>query len=215
MRVDRLNVADATVVYPTVNRDHRGHFITTYSTAPLEHGMDDRATEPSTIEFPIAQVSHSRSRRGVARGIHFTTTPPGCAKLVWCAAGAALDFVVDLRVGSPSFGLWDQVTLDPENGCVLSLPVGFGHGYVATADDTVVTYLLSTTYVPDHEQALAFTDPDLALPVPADAEMSQRDANALTVRDWESTGGLPDFDECRRLDDELRARLESGTTLKR
>ena len=206
LRVDRLNVAGAKALYPKVNRDHRGHFVTTYSTAVSERPAA-HDSEPSMSHFLIAQVSHSRSRRGIARGIHFTTTPPGCAKLVWCAAGAALDFVVDLRVGSPTFGTWDQVTLDPEQGCVLSLPVGLGHGYVATADDTVMTYLLSTTYVPEHEQALAFTDADLGLPVPADAEMSERDSNAPTLRDWESHGGLPEFDECQRLDDELRAQL--------
>lgn len=179
-------------------QDDRGHFVTTFSTDP----------EFDALRFPVAQVSQGRSHRGVTRGIHFTSTPPGCAKLVWCSAGAAVDFVVDLRVGSPTFGSVDRVELDAGTATVVCLPVGVGHAYQATADDTVITYLLSTGYVAANEQALAVGDPDLGLelPLPGVGPMSPRDLAAPTLREWQAGGGLPDHATSVRLDQELRAR---------
>ena len=181
-----------------MHQDVRGHFVTTY---PADPGS-------GAARFPVAQVSQGRSHRGVIRGIHFTSTPPGCAKLVWCSAGAAVDFVVDLRVGSPTFGQVDRVELDPGTATIVSLPVGVGHAYQATEDDTVITYLLSTGYVAGNEQALTVHDPDLglALPLPGGGPMSARDLAAPTLRAWQAGGGLPDYPTCVRLDEELRAR---------
>jgi GNAT superfamily N-acetyltransferase len=102
----------------------------------------DRAftTGPAAAGHPLfapAQISHSRSRRGVVRGVHYTATPPGMAKLVHCPQGRALDFIVDLRTGSPAFGRWESVELDPASGRSAYLPVGVGHLFVALEDDEV------------------------------------------------------------------------------
>lgn len=179
---------------PEMHEDSRGHFAT-----PFEAHVKE-------IAFPVAQVSHSTSHRGVVRGVHFTSTPPGCAKLVWCAAGRAVDFIVDLRVGSPTFGVVDRVDLDAATGVAVSLPVGVGHAYQALTDATVITYLLSTRYVADNEQALAVTDPDLALdlPLPDARVCSERDLVAPTLAQWLAQGGLPDYEAACRLDRELR-----------
>lgn len=198
MRIQRLSVNGASILVPDLHQDVRGQFVTTFSTDP---GFD-------ALRFPVAQVSHGRSHRGVTRGIHFTSTPPGCAKLVWCSAGRAVDFVVDLRVGSPTFGHVDRVQLDPGTATIVSLPVGVGHAYQATENDTVITYLLSTGYVADNEQALAVSDPDLGfeLPLPGVGLMSPRDLAAPTLREWQAGGGLPEYSASVQLDQDLRAR---------
>src|SRR5690348_9919813 len=102
MRSTELVVSGAFVFEPEVFHDHRGSFV-----APMQQESLAETTGLST--FPVAQLSLSRSHRGVVRGIHFTCTPPGGAKYVYCTHGRAVEFVVDLRVGSPTFGRWDTV----------------------------------------------------------------------------------------------------------
>ncbi|WP_193608089.1 dTDP-4-dehydrorhamnose 3,5-epimerase family protein [Nocardioides lijunqiniae] len=199
MLIGASRIPGVCMVTPEIFRDDRGHFLSTFSA--------DADVMPPEIAFPVAQVSQSRSRAGVARGIHFTTTAPGCAKLVWCSAGSALDFVVDLRVGSPTFGQVEMVELDPEVGRIVSMPVGVGHAYLATADDTVITYLLSTVYVATNEQSVAISDPDVGLPLPPaqDLVLSERDGAAHSLAWWQDSGGLPEYAESVRLDALLRS----------
>jgi epimerase EvaD len=155
--------------------------------------------------FPVAQASYSVSRRGVVRGVHFTATPPGTAKYVYCPQGRALDIVVDLRVGSPTFGRFDTVMLDREHCPAVYFPVGVGHLYVALEDGTVMNYLLSREYRAENELALAPFDPQLALPIPDDVEpvMSQRDREAPTLAEALAAGLLPDHARCRQIETAL------------
>lgn len=152
--------------------------------------------------FPLAQVSYSVSRRGAVRGLHFTATPPGTAKYVYCPHGRALDIVVDLRVGSPTFGRYDSVVLDRERCPAMYLPVGVGHLFVALEDGTVMNYLLSREYRPENELALAPFDPRLALPIPGDIEpiLSPRDRAAPTLDEALAAGLLPDYVACQRIE---------------
>ncbi|MFD0799888.1 dTDP-4-dehydrorhamnose 3,5-epimerase family protein [Streptomonospora algeriensis] len=148
--------------------------------------------------FPVRQASYTRSRRGVIRGLHFTATPPGCAKFVYCPAGKALDMVVDLRVDSPTWGRWDTVTLDPAEPKAVYLPVGVGHGVVSLEDETVVCYLLSAQYVPENELAVSVFDPELDIALPdLPPVQSPRDAGAQSLADAMSRGLLPGFAACR------------------
>jgi epimerase EvaD len=152
--------------------------------------------------FAVAQVSYSVSRRGVVRGVHFSVTPPGTAKYVYCPQGRALDIVVDLRVWSPTFGRFDTVVLDREHCPAVYFPVGVGHLFVALEDDTVMNYLLSQEYRPENELALAPFDPQLALPIPDDVEpvLSRRDRDAPTLAEALAAGLLPDYAACRRIE---------------
>lgn len=156
--------------------------------------------EALTRDFSIAQVSESRSSKGVARGIHFATTPPGSAKLVWCASGRAVDFLVDLRQGSPTMGVVDTVELVP--GRVVVVPTGVGHAYQATEDDTVIVYLISSPYVAANEQSVSIVDPDIGieLPLPHAPQLSARDTEADTLATWLERGGLPRYEDCVELD---------------
>ena len=149
--------------------------------------------------FTVAQTNHSQSRRGVVRGIHFTVTPPGCAKYVYCAQGAALDIVVDIRIGSPTFGKWDAVEVDPQHFRSVYFPIGVGHVFVALQDNTVMSYMISGEYVPENELALFPLDPELDLPLPKDVQLvlSERDRMALTLAEAEQQGLLPQYDKCK------------------
>src|SRR5262249_29186701 len=131
----------------------------------------------------VAQANHSVSRAGVIRGGHFADVPPGQAKYLYCPRGALLDVVVDLRVGSPTFGAHHAVRLDSESYRAIYLAEGLGHAFCALADDTVASYLCSTPYNPAAERTVNPLDPELALPWPADLTqiLSERDAAAPTL----------------------------------
>jgi 5-epimerase len=192
--VRELKVAGAFEFTPKVFPDDRGRFVDSFQLPVF--------TEAVGHPFPLAQASHSRSRRGVVRGVHFTAAPPGMAKYVHCTGGKALDFVVDLRVGSPTFGRWDSVLLDQEHLRSTYLPAGVGHAFVALEDDTTMVYLMSGGYVPQNEHAVSPLDPELALPLGVSGEpiMSPRDRHAPTLAEATRLGILPDYRTSLALD---------------
>ncbi|MFF0031412.1 dTDP-4-dehydrorhamnose 3,5-epimerase family protein [Streptomyces avermitilis] len=197
--VRRLVVEGAVEFTPTVFPDERGLFVTPYQESVLSEAVGHR--------FPTVQTCQSVSRRGVVRGVHFTATPPGQAKYVHCARGRALDFVVDLRTGSPTFGQWDSVLLDQEHFRSVYLPIGVGHAFVALEDDTAMVYLMSSGYVPQNEHALSPEDPDLALPLGRHLVrapiLSERDRRAPTLQQALRRGMLPEYRASRALDERL------------
>ena len=194
MKVRALGVIGAHEFTPTVFPDRRGLFV-----APFQGGVFTGQT--GFRHFPVSQTGHSFSRRGVVRGVHYTDAPPGMATYVYCPRGSVTDFIVDLRVGSPTFGRVEATALNSENFRALYVPVGVGHGYVAHEDDTIVSYLLSGGYAPEHEQAVSVLDPDLALPLPeAEPILSDRDQVAPTLREAQEAGMLPEYETCLKLE---------------
>ncbi|MFD6068248.1 MULTISPECIES: dTDP-4-dehydrorhamnose 3,5-epimerase family protein [Amycolatopsis] len=188
MQARKLAVEGALEFTPRVFPDDRGLFVSPYQ----EEAFIEAHGGPL---FPVAQTNHSRSKRGVVRGIHYTVTPPGTAKYVYCPRGRALDIVVDIRVGSPTFGKWDAVLMDQENFRTMYFPVGVGHAFVALEDDTVMSYMISSPYVAENELALSPLDPALGLPIDTDVVpiLSERDTAALTLGEAEGQGMLPDY----------------------
>lgn len=188
MKVRELNVAGALEFTPDVFPDDRGLFLSPFQGPAF--------TEATGGRFPLAQSNHSRSRRGVVRGVHYTLTPPGCAKYVYCPRGSALDIVVDIRVGSPTFGRWDAVLMDQRDFRAVYFPVGLGHAFVALEDDTVMSYMITSSYVPEQELAVSVTDPALGLPLPRDITpvFSARDTAAPTLAEARERGLLPDYE---------------------
>lgn len=188
--VRELAVSGCFVFTPRVHRDRRGLFV-----SPLQ---EDAFVEAVGHRLPVAQTNHSRSARGVLRGVHFTTTPPGQAKYVHCARGRAMDVVVDIRLGSPTFGAWDTVELDAESFRAVYLPDGVGHAFLALEDDTVMSYLVSTPYRAGLEQAIDPFDPALGLPWPRDVRftLSERDTRAASLAEARSAGLLPRYEDC-------------------
>ncbi|MDJ1133675.1 dTDP-4-dehydrorhamnose 3,5-epimerase family protein [Streptomyces iconiensis] len=194
MEIRELAVEGAVEFTPRTFPDARGLFVSPFQEAAFEKAVGRR-------HFPVAQTNHSRSARGVVRGVHFTVTPPGTAKYVYCAHGAAIDIVVDIRVGSPTYGRWDSVLLDPVGFRAMYFPVGVGHAFIALEDDTVMSYMLTSSYVPENELALSVLDPELGLPLPdgIDPVMSERDLAAPTLAEARAAGLLPAYPVCREL----------------
>jgi 5-epimerase len=192
VQVRELAVPEAYAFTPAAFSDQRGMFA-----APFQQQV---FAEAVGHPLQVAQVNYSVSRRGALRGVHFTEVPPGQAKYVFCAWGALLDVVVDVRVGSPTFGQWDVVRLDAFTGQAVYLAEGLGHACMALADDTVMTYLCSTAYNPAADRGIDPLDPCLALPWPDDHEplLSARDAAAPTLARARSEGLLPRYDDCVR-----------------
>lgn len=191
MRARRLAVDGAVEFVPDVFRDERGHVLSPFR-AP-----EFRAAVGHPL-FPVRQTGFSTSHRGVIRGPHFTAVPPGTAKYVYAPLGRILDFVIDVRVGSPTFGRWDSVLLDERDARALYLPVGVAHMFVALADGAMMSYLLSTGYDAEHEHALSAFDPELNLPIPDGITpvLSERDRQAPTLRQAAAVGLLPDYARC-------------------
>jgi dTDP-4-dehydrorhamnose 3,5-epimerase len=164
------------LVRPVVHADARGFFHENYRRNAFgELGIPE--------EF--VQDNHSRSQRGVVRGMHFQVGA-GMAKLVRCARGAIFDVVVDIRRGSPTYGEWEGFELDDENLHQLYCPIGFAHGFCVTSDVADVMYKCSAYYDESIERGIAYNDPDVGIAWP-DIELtpSQRDANAPTLREIE------------------------------
>jgi dTDP-4-dehydrorhamnose 3,5-epimerase len=136
------------------------------------------------IAEEMVQDNHSRSGRGIVRGMHFQIGT-GAAKLVRAGRGAIYDVVVDLRVGSPTFGEWEGFDLTDENMHVLYCPIGFAHGFCVLSDIADVIYKQSSYYVDETERGIAYDDPEVAIswPIPtAELISSDRDAAAPTLR---------------------------------
>jgi 5-epimerase len=176
---------------PQTFRDARGRFV-----APFQESVFRDATGH---RLRVAQCSHSVSRRGVIRGVHFRDVPPGQAKYVYCPQGALLDIAIDVRLGSPTFGCWEAVRLDAESYHAVYLPEGIGHAFIALADGTVLAYLCSTGYDPAAERTVHPLDPALRLPWPTDLEvvLSAKDRAAPTLAEAAAAGGLPHWQTCQ------------------
>jgi dTDP-4-dehydrorhamnose 3,5-epimerase len=148
----------------------------------------------------LSQANCSVSSRGTLRGIHYADVPPGQAKYVTCLAGRVLDIVVDLRVGSPTFGTWEAVELNTTTRRVVYLSEGLGHGFVALEDDSTVVYLCSTTYNPGGEHEIDPFDADLGIEwgiSRQEASLSAKDSAAPGLHAARHAGLLPDYHQCR------------------
>ncbi|MGY1708243.1 dTDP-4-dehydrorhamnose 3,5-epimerase family protein [Geodermatophilus sp. SYSU D00758] len=199
MDVRELAVPDSYVLDLVPHGDPRGRFTEWYRA--------DVLAAATGHPLPLAQANHSVSARGVLRGVHFALVPPGQAKYVYCPAGRVLDVVVDVRVGSPTFGVHDSVLLDSEQPRALYLAEGLGHAFVSLAEGSSVTYLVSTGYSPGREFGVHPLDPALDLPWPADVEfeLSAKDRAAPTLEEAREQGLLPTMEQCLARYAELRA----------
>jgi dTDP-4-dehydrorhamnose 3,5-epimerase len=194
-----LAVPGAWEITPTVHGDERGVF--------FEWFADREFTAMTGHRLNLRQANTSVSSAGVLRGLHFAQLPPSQAKYVTCLRGAVLDVVVDIRVGSPTFGRWDSVLLDDRDHRSVYLSEGLAHGFVALQDDSTVSYLCSAGYSPDREHTICPTDPAIGVDWPVtDPMLSERDAAAPTLAEVQAAGLLPTWDDTRGFIDQLRRR---------
>ena len=192
MEVEALSVADVWLCTPRQFPDDRGVF--------LEWFRADLLADHTKRRFDVLQANHSISRAGTLRGLHFADVPPGQAKYVYCARGAILDVVVDVREGSPTYGEHAAARLDDQSRRGLFIAEGLAHGFCALSETAEVTYLVSTTYNPALERSVNPLDPAIALPWPTDVDLvlSDKDRAAPNLEQARATGGLPSYDACRK-----------------
>lgn len=166
------------LIEPKVFGDDRGFFAETYRANVM--------AEQFGITEPFVQDNHSRSSKGVVRGLHFHVGS-GCAKLVRCGRGAILDVAVDLRSASPTYGQWEGVELSEDNMRMFYVPVGFAHGFCVLSDVADVFYKQSAYYSPEVERGISFRDPEIAVAWPfpeAELTWSERDLHAPSLAEF-------------------------------
>ena len=163
------------LIEPDVVGDERGFFCETYRRS---------AFSDLGIAEEMVQDNHSRSRRGIVRGMHFQVGR-GAAKLVRCGRGEIFDVLVDIRRGSPTYGRWEAFALSDENMRILYCPIGFAHGFCTVSEQADVIYKQSGYYATETERGIKYDDPDVGISWPDDLELipSARDAAAPLLRD--------------------------------
>ncbi|MCV7378875.1 dTDP-4-dehydrorhamnose 3,5-epimerase [Mycobacterium alsense] len=200
MKARELKVPGAWEITPAVHGDSRGVFFEWFT----ERGF----TDFSGHRLDIRQANCSVSSAGVLRGLHFAQLPPSQAKYVTCVSGSVFDVVVDIRVGSPTFGQWDSVLLDDQDHRTIYISEGLGHAFLALQDNSTVMYLCSAQYNPQREHTICATDPALGIDWPlvdgAAPSLSDRDAAAPGFDEVRAAGLLPTWEETQRFIADLR-----------
>ena len=174
MLVTKTPIAGVVVIEPKVFGDDRGFFFESFNKRAF-----DEATETS---FTFVQDNHSRSSRGVLRGLHYQVRQPQ-GKLVRAIAGAIYDVAVDIREGSPTFGRWFGTELSADNKRQLWIPPGLAHGFLVTSDSAEVLYKTTDYWAPEHERTLLWSDPTLVIawPLTGPPILSAKDQSGLTL----------------------------------
>lgn len=195
MTYRELSVPGAWEITPTQLPDARGVFLEAFQGTAFAEAVGHR--------FELAQANCSVSAAGVIRGLHYSDVPPGQAKYVQCVRGAVLDVVVDIRVGSPTFGHWDSVLLDDVDRRAIYLAEGLGHAFCSLEDDSTVVYLCSTGYAPGREHGVDPLDPAIGVAWPTTRRdgtpmahrLSAKDQAAPSLAQARDQGLLPRYDD--------------------
>ena len=174
----RLEIPDVILITPKVFGDDRGFFMETFKRSEFEkYG----------INLDFVQDNHSKSKKGVIRGLHYQLNPKAQGKLVRVTRGVLIDVVVDIRKGSPYYGKWLSVELTEENKQMLWVPPGFAHGICTLEDQTELLYKATGEYSPKDERGILWNDPDIGVEWPiSDPELLERDARQPLLKDAEN-----------------------------
>lgn len=178
MQVRRTSIPEVLVVEHADFRDERGFFMEVYRA--------DHFAEYAELGLPssFVQLNHSRSSRGVVRGLHFQWQPP-MGKLMRVASGEAFIVAVDIRLGSPTLGRYEAITASDENHLQLWAPASFARGFCALSERVDIEYLTTGTYGPDAESGIAWDDPDIGIAWPiSEPILSAKDASAQSLSAW-------------------------------
>lgn len=204
MHIDPLGLEGAYLIRPQVFPDDRGLFLEVFNQPDFQEAIGHKLT--------VAQVNCSSSRRGTIRGLHGVALPPGQARYATCVRGSIVDIVVDVRIGSPTFGEHVPVVLDEQERHALYLAEGLAHGFAPLSDEATVVYLCSSTYSPAASFQINPLDEELSLPWPRDPEpiLSEKDRSAPTLRQAMDLGLLPSYAECLAHIEELRIGAHDG-----
>lgn len=177
-KFEKLSIPDVVLIKPNVFGDERGFFTETYKYSEFkENGID----------FDFVQDNHSKSKKGVLRGLHYQLNPKAQGKLVRVINGDVFDVVVDIRKGSPYYGKWVAVRLTADNKFILWVPPGFAHGVYVLEDDTELLYKATSEYSPEHDRGIIWNDPDIGIEWPDfNPALSEKDAKHPLLKDAEN-----------------------------
>ena len=173
---EKTAIEDVILVKPKVFGDNRGFFMETYK-------KSDFVKNGITTDFN--QDNHSKSTKGVLRGLHYQASPRAQAKLIRCAKGKVYDVAVDIRKNSPTFKRWVGVILSEENRHMLYIPEGFAHGIVVLSDEAELIYKASDEYAPEHDRGIKWNDPDIGVDwgIDFDPIVSEKDARQPLLKE--------------------------------
>lgn len=204
MQISPLAFDGAYIIRPSISSDDRGVSLELFSQPVFQQTFG--------YQLSVAQINCALSRRGTIRGIHATALPPGQSKNIACVSGAIIDIVVDIRIGSPTYGQNISVLLDEEKRHVLYLAEGLAHGVAPLTEEATIVYLCSSTYSPNRQIVINPLDPELALPWPATEKfrLSEQDRNAPTLSEARELGILPAYSGCVALYNEFCAAASDG-----
>ena len=176
MKVTRTAIPEVLIIEPKVFGDARGFFYESFNQKAFN--------EATGLDVNFVQDNHSRSTKGVLRGLHYQIRQPQ-GKLVRVVRGAVFDVAVDIRKGSPTFGKWVGVELSEDNHRQLWIPAGFAHGFLVTSDSAEFLYKTTDYYAPEHERCMAWDDPAISIdwPVTTQPSLSAKDQQGLALRE--------------------------------
>ncbi|ADH86479.1 dTDP-4-dehydrorhamnose 3,5-epimerase [Desulfurivibrio alkaliphilus] len=179
MQVRRLAIPEVMLLEPKVFGDERGFFYESFNRRVFE--------QATGVSGEFVQDNHSRSRRGVLRGLHYQLPPKAQGKLVRVVQGEVFDVAVDLRRASPTCGQWVGVHLSAANKHQLWIPPGFAHGFVTLSETAEFLYKTTDYYAPEYERCIIWNDPDLAIswPLPDPPQLAAKDQQGQPFRQAE------------------------------
>jgi len=190
MNVTPLNIDGSWIIELKKFEDGRGFF--------YESFRKEIAKKYFGREFHIKQSNTSVSKKGSVRGIHYALVPPSQAKYIQCQKGSIIDYIIDIRVGSPTFSQFVEVELNATNPQAIFIEEGLAHAFVALEDETVVTYFVSENYNPEREKGINPFDSDLNIKWPdINLELSDKDKLAISLKEAQVQNLLPLFDDCK------------------
>ena len=173
---ERLSIPEVILIKPKVFDDERGFFLEFYKYSIFKE---------AGIDFIFVQDNHSKSKKGVLRGLHYQLNPKAQGKLVRCIRGKVWDVAVDIRKGSPTYGKWVAVELSEENKFMLWIPPGFAHGFVAFEDSEII-YKCTSEYEPSLDRGIIWNDPEIGIPWPVkEPILSKKDASLPPLKEAE------------------------------
>ena len=191
MKVTPLKIDGSWIIDLNIFEDGRGFF--------YESFRSEIAKKYFGREFSIKQSNTSVSKKGSVRGIHYALVPPSQAKYVQCQKGSIVDYIIDIRVGSPTFSQFVEIDLSATNPQAIFIEEGLAHAFVALEDETVVTYFVSENYNPEREKGINPFDSDLDIKWPnINLELSEKDKLAISLKEAQVQNLLPMFDECKK-----------------
>ena len=173
---EKAAIEDVIVITPRVFNDDRGFFMETYKSSDFIN---------NGIKEDFVQDNHSKSSKGVLRGLHYQKAPKAQAKIVRCVKGAIFDVAVDIRKGSKTYGKWVGVELTEENKKMLYIPAGFAHGFCVRSEIAEICYKSSDEYSPENDRGIMWNDPEIGIDWNLDSEpiISEKDAKHPLLKD--------------------------------